>query len=235
MTCPAGATSARSAIPRRATARIPAPCRTRRSPGASCPRTRRSSSSNPTRRSWRPWSSPACCAAEPLPPVSATTEEAVSPRSWAVDDAGGPYRLDAWGDGFFRINEAGHIAVHPFDDQDLGIDVLDVVEEAGRRGIDFPLLLRFQDVLRTRVRRLNQAFGRAIEDCGYRNRYTGVYPIKVNQLHEVVDEVLDAGRQWNMGLECGSKAELVAALPQLASDDTLLICNGVKDASMLSL
>lgn len=167
--------------------------------------------------------------------MSATTEKAVTPPSWSVDDAGELYRLDAWGDGFFRINEAGHIAVHPFDDQDLGIDVLDVVEEAGRRGIDFPLLLRFQDVLRTRVRRLNQAFGRAIEDCGYRNRYTGVYPIKVNQLHEVVDEVLDAGRQWNMGLECGSKAELVAALPQLASDDTLLICNGVKDASMLSL
>src|SRR5690606_33030233 len=83
--------------------------------------------------------------------------------------------------------------------------------------------------------RLNEAFGQAVQETGYGNRYTGVYPIKVNQLHEVVDEVLDAGKPWGMGLECGSKAELVAALPQLESDDTLLVCNGVKDASMLSL
>src|SRR5690606_21745220 len=105
---------------------------------------------------------------------------------------------------------------------------------AASRGLEFPLLLRFQDVLRARVRRLNEAFAQAVEEAGYRNEYRGVYPIKVNQLHEVVEEVLDAGKRWGMGLECGSKAELVAALPQLASDDTLLVCNGVKDASMLS-
>src|SRR5690606_8886327 len=98
----------------------------------------------------------------------------------------------------------------------------------------FPVLLRFQDVLRAQVRRLNEAFRNAIAASGYENVYGGVYPIKVNQLHEVVDELLDAGRRYGMGLECGSKAELIAALPQVEGD-TLLICNGVKDRAMLSL
>ncbi len=154
---------------------------------------------------------------------------------WSLDDAAELYRLEAWGDGFFRINERGHLAVKPFGDRELTIDVMDVIAEAQRRDIAFPLLLRFQDVLRARVRRLNLAFAAGIEEASFRNRYRGVYPIKVNQLHEVVEEVLDAGKPWDMGLECGSKAELVAALPHLASDDTLLICNGVKDRSMLSL
>lgn len=168
-------------------------------------------------------------------PTTKTDPAGDSGPDWSLDDARELYRLDAWSDGFFRINTAGHIAVQPFEDQDLAIDVMDVIAEAERRGIAFPLLLRFQDVLRGRVRKLNQIFGQAIEEAGYGNRYTGVYPIKVNQLHEVVEEVLDAGKPWGMGLECGSKAELVAALPQLGTDDTLLICNGVKDRSMLSL
>jgi arginine decarboxylase len=156
-------------------------------------------------------------------------------ESWSLDDARELYRLDAWSDGFFRINDRGHLAVRPFEDQELSIDVMDVIAEAQRRDIPFPLLLRFQDVLRARVRRLNLAFAAAIEEAGFKNDYRGVYPIKVNQLHEVVEEVLDAGKPWHMGLECGSKAELVATLPHLASDETLLICNGVKDRSMLSL
>ena len=157
------------------------------------------------------------------------------PPGWSLDDARELYRLDAWSDGFFGINGQGHVTVKPFEDQELTIDVMDVIAEARRRNIAFPLLLRFQDVLRARVRRLNVAFTSAIDEAGYGNRYRGVYPIKVNQLHEVVEEVLDAGKPWDMGLECGSKAELVAALPHLASDDLLLICNGVKDRSMLSL
>jgi arginine decarboxylase len=112
---------------------------------------------------------------------------------------------------------------------------MDVVADARRRNIKFPLLLRFQDVLRARVRRLNEAFAEAIQDAVYKNVYRGVYPIKVNQLHEVVEEVLDAGKPYGLGLECGSKAELIASLPHLVSDETLLICNGVKDRTMLSL
>jgi arginine decarboxylase len=162
-------------------------------------------------------------------------DNAPPPDDWSAEDASELYRLDAWSDRFFRINDRGHIAVHPFEDSDLCIDVMDVVQEAERRDISFPLLLRFQDVLRARVQRLNAAFSQAIEESSYQNVYRSVYPIKVNQLHEVVEEVLDAGKPFELGLECGSKAELVAALPHLTQDETLLICNGVKDRTMLSL
>ncbi len=155
--------------------------------------------------------------------------------AWSPEDAAELYRLEAWSDGFFVVNERGHVAVKPFDNDPLSIDMMDVIAEAQRRNINFPLLLRFQDVLRARVRRLNEAFAEAIAYAEYKNVYRGVYPIKVNQLHEVVEEVLDAGAPYGLGLECGSKAELIAALPHLVSDETLLICNGVKDRTMLSL
>lgn len=167
-------------------------------------------------------------------PVSEQPSVASS-DAWSTDDAEELYRLNSWGDGFFKVNERGHVAVNALDDSELSIDILDVVDEARRRDIRFPLLLRFQDVLRSRVRRLNLAFAAAVDESSYGNIYRGVYPIKVNQLHEVVEEVLDAGKPFGLGLECGSKAELIAALPHLVSDETLLICNGVKDRTMLSL
>ena len=158
-----------------------------------------------------------------------------SSDNWSTDDAADLYRVPAWSDGFFTINEKGHVAVQPFDDNPLAIDVMDVIAEARRRNVGFPLLVRFQDILHARVRRLNQAFAEAIDYAGYDNIYRGVYPIKVNQLHEVVEEVLDAGKPFGLGLECGSKAELLVTLPHLESDESLLVCNGVKDAAMLSL
>ena len=158
-----------------------------------------------------------------------------SDPSWSVEDAADHYRVDAWSDGFFAVNAEGHMAVQPFEDDALSIDIMDVVAELRSQGVRFPALLRFQDVLRARVRRLNLAFADAIREAGYQNVYQSVYPIKVNQLHEVVEEVLDAGKPFGLGLECGSKAELVATVAHLESDETLLICNGVKDRSMLSL
>ena len=154
---------------------------------------------------------------------------------WSTDDAADLYRVAAWSDGFFTINDKGHVAVTPIDGNPLAIDVMDVIAEARRRKLDFPLLVRFQDILHARVQRLNRAFAEAIDAVGYDNVYRGVYPIKVNQLHEVVEEVLDAGKPFGLGLECGSKAELLATLPHLESDESLLVCNGVKDAAMLSL
>lgn len=154
---------------------------------------------------------------------------------WSIEDATERYRIDAWSDGFFAVNQAGHMAVRPFDDNELSIDITEVVAALRARGVEFPALLRFQDVLRARVRRLNEAFANAIAELNYRNVYRAVYPIKVNQLHEVVEEVLDAGKAYGLGLECGSKAELVATLAHLESDETPLVCNGVKDAQMLSL
>jgi len=153
---------------------------------------------------------------------------------WSVADAAELYRIASWGEPFFFINEAGHVGVRALDDAGTTMDVTKIVAELRRRGVQFPALIRFQDVLRAQVRRINEAFRNAIAEANYGNVYRGVYPIKVNQLHEVVDELLDAGRPYGMGLECGSKAELIACLPQI-DGDTLLVCNGVKDRTMLSL
>lgn len=154
---------------------------------------------------------------------------------WSEADAEELYHVDAWSDGYFFFNEDGHVAVAPSRDRLASIDVFQVVQDLQTTGVSLPVLLRFQDVLHARVVQLNEAFHEAIRAFDYQNRYIGVYPIKVNQLHEVVEEVLHAGMPYGMGLECGSKAELVAALPHLESDETLLICNGYKDAEMLRL
>lgn len=165
----------------------------------------------------------------------AAVERAGIAGDWSVADAAELYRLDTWSDGFFVVNGRGRAAMRPDDGSSLEIEIMAVVEEARRQGLGSPLLIRFQDVLRARVRRINNAFRESIRDTGYEGEYRGVYPIKVNQLHEVVEEVLDAGREFRMGLECGSKAELIAALPYLEDDSMPLVCNGVKDRTMLSL
>ena len=157
-----------------------------------------------------------------------------APNEWTVADATELYRIASWGDPFFFANPAGHMAVRALDDAGTTMDVVAIVNELHRRGVQFPVLIRFQDVLRAQVRRINEAFRSAIAEANYGNIYRGIYPIKVNQLHEVVDELLDAGRPYGMGLECGSKAELIASLPQI-DGETLLVCNGVKDRTMLSL
>lgn len=173
--------------------------------------------------------------AETARTISVTPPAEPAAPAWTPDQSAELYRVESWGDSFFYINEQGHAAVRPFGDERLGIDIVRLTEELERRRIGFPVLVRFQDVLQARVRMLNEAFITAIDEAGYGNRYNGVYPIKVNQLHEVVEEVIDAGRKYGMGLECGSKAELIACLPHLTDDGMLLVCNGVKDRTMLSL
>jgi arginine decarboxylase len=154
---------------------------------------------------------------------------------WTVEDSENLYRVKLWGESYFYVNEDGHLSVRPILGDPIGIDVFRIVQDLKQQRIQFPLLIRFQDLLRSRVTELNMAFRRAIEEAEYKNAYTGVYPIKVNQLHEVVQEILEAGRPFDFGLECGSKAELVAALPHLEDDRTLLICNGYKDWTMMRL
>jgi arginine decarboxylase len=156
------------------------------------------------------------------------------PTEWTVADAIELYRIQSWGEPFFFINEQGHVGIRALDEHGTTMDLVKIVAELRRRGVQFPFLIRFQDILRAQVRRINEAFRNAIAESNYGNMYRGIYPIKVNQLHEVVDELLDAGRPYGMGLECGSKAELIACLPQI-DGDTLLVCNGVKDRTMLSL
>ena len=115
------------------------------------------------------------------------------------------------------------------------IDILEVVNEARTRGLGFPLVIRFQDLLRHRVESVNRAFQTAMSEFGYRNEYRGVFPIKVNQLREVIEEIVDAGQQFHFGLEAGSKPELVAALAMHKDPESLIICNGYKDRAFIRI
>src|SRR5213082_1887113 len=154
---------------------------------------------------------------------------------WDVDAAISTYNVDGWGTGYFTINSAGNAEVRPLQEKGGAIDILGVVNEARERGLGFPLVLRFQDLLRHRVESVNCAFQNAITEFGYRNHYRGVFPIKVNQLREVVEEIVDAGEQFHFGLEAGSKPELVAALAMQKGPETLIICNGYKDPAFIRI
>ena len=151
----------------------------------------------------------------------------------ACDQAVSLYNVDRWGSGYFTVNPAGHVAVLPTGPGGRPIDLMDVIAEARERKLDFPLTVRFHDLLRDRVETINKAFAAAIEEMGYRNVYRGVFPIKVNQLREVVEEILDAGRPWHFGIEAGSKPEMMAALALHADPESLLICNGYKDTAFI--
>jgi arginine decarboxylase len=166
--------------------------------------------------------------------VARIAPQGAAEEPWTVADASELYRIPSWGEPYFFVNDAGHMAVRAVDDKGTSLDIASIVDELLKRGVELPMLIRFQDILSAQVRRLNEAFNTAIHDAGYGNVYRGVYPIKVNQLHEVVEEIRDAGKPYGLGLECGSKAELIATLPQV-DDDALLICNGVKDRAMLGL
>ncbi len=155
--------------------------------------------------------------------------------AWSPDRSADLYFIESWSDGYFFVNEQGHVGAQPVRGSDTEVDVYSVVRELSKRGIGFPALIRFQDLLKSRIDHLNDAFRAAIRASGYRNAYQGVYPVKVNQLREVVEEILDAGRPYGHGLECGSKSELIATLPYLADRDTLLLCNGAKDRDMMRL
>src|SRR5437763_1455221 len=154
---------------------------------------------------------------------------------WDVESAISTYNVDGWGTGYFSINAAGNAEVRPLQEKGGAIDILEVVNEARNRGLGFPLVLRFQDLLRHRVESVNCAFQKAIEEFGYKNHYRGVFPIKVNQLREVIEEIVDAGEQFHFGLEAGSKPELVAALAMQKDPESLIICNGYKDPAFIRI
>ena len=145
------------------------------------------------------------------------------------------YNIHRWGAKYFDINEAGHVVARPLQDAGVAVDLTDVIEEAKARGLKFPLLIRFQDILRHRVEALNQAFRGSIAEYNYQGKYRGVFPIKVNQLREVVEEILDAGKPYDFGLEVGSKPELFAGLALQNQMGSLIICNGYKDAEFIKM
>lgn len=162
-------------------------------------------------------------------------DHADASRPWDLAAARSLYNIDRWGAGYFDINEAGHVVAKPLQESGAAVDLTDVVEEARGRGLRFPLLIRFQDILRHRVEAITTAFRNSIAEYNYQGRYRGVFPIKVNQLREVVEEILDAGKPYDFGLEVGSKPELFAGLALQGQPGNLIICNGYKDAAFIRM
>ena len=155
--------------------------------------------------------------------------------SWDIPSAVSLYNVDRWGSGYFTINRSGNVQVMPTQQDDSSIDLMEVIQEARDRGMAFPLVIRFQDLLRHRVETVNRAFQSAISEAGYKSVYKGVFPIKVNQLREVVEEIIDAGGPFHFGLEAGSKPELIAALAVHRDPESLIICNGYKDQTYVKI
>ena len=155
-------------------------------------------------------------------------------EAWTTADATELYEIARWGKGYFTIGENGQVKVHPTKDPSRSIDLKQLVDDLQRRGISLPTLIRFRDILRIGFRTSHEAFQGAIAQHEYSGRYICVYPIKVNQQRQVVEEVLDFGRQYQFGLEAGSKPELLAVVA-LASNETPIICNGFKDAEFIEM
>jgi arginine decarboxylase len=170
--------------------------------------------------------------------VSSSTSK--NHRAWkagdafTVTDATELYEVERWGKGYFSIAPSGHLLVHPTKDPARSIDLKQLTDHLQLRGIGLPVLVRFRDILRHRVGDIHSAFQSAITQHQYEGRYICVYPIKVNQQRQVVEEVLDFGREYGFGLEAGSKPELLAVAAQ-AYNDTPIICNGFKDAEFIEM
>src|ERR1700688_1977238 len=155
-------------------------------------------------------------------------------ESWTVADATELYEISRWGKGYFSIGDNGQVKIHPTKDASRSIDLKQLVDDLRLRGMSLPTLIRFRDVLQHRLQDIYDAFQGAIAQHEYSGRYICVYPIKVNQQRQVVEEVLAFGRQYGFGLEAGSKPELLA-VAALASNDTPIICNGFKDAEFIEM
>src|ERR1700745_7271 len=154
---------------------------------------------------------------------------------WKVQDAAEMYGIRHWSKGYFSINPAGHVMVHPTKQPDQGIDLKELIDQLQTRGIQLPILLRFTDILRHRVGEIHDAFKNAIGEFGYQGNYCCVYPIKVNQQRHVVEEILDFGRPFHFGLEACSTPEPFAVLPPTQRLETPIICNGFKDDEFIKM
>jgi arginine decarboxylase len=156
-------------------------------------------------------------------------------EKWKTQDAIEAYGIRLWGKGYFGINKLGHVTVQPNKRSDQAIDLKLLIDDLQERGYQLPLLLRFTDILRHRVGEIHDAFRKAIKEYEYTGDYCCVYPIKVNQQRQVVEEILDFGKEFSFGLEAGSKPELLAVLALTNGNHTPIICNGFKDDEFIKM
>jgi len=154
-------------------------------------------------------------------------------RAWTIKDSTELYNVNGWGRDFFRINDAGNVEVTPAGPGSHPIDLKELVDDLRSRGLNLPLLIRFSDILKTRIEQLCGAFQQAIAENDYKGAYRGVYPIKVNQQRHVVEELVEYGRPFNLGIEAGSKPELLVALALQDNPEAMILCNGYKDRAFI--
>jgi arginine decarboxylase len=158
-----------------------------------------------------------------------------APPNWTIKDAEKLYNMTGWGLGYFRVNPEGHVTVHPDANRKRGLDLFQLAMDLNAQGVGLPLLLRFSDILRSRLQSLASEFASAIKEFGYEGSYTTVYPVKVNQQRHVVQEIVEFGAPYGVGLECGSKPELQAILGLNETTNHLIVCNGYKDEEFMRL
>jgi arginine decarboxylase len=160
----------------------------------------------------------------------------INKANWTIEEAEKTYGVSRWGGGYFEIGDNGNVKVIPdLTNTQVKIDIKAVIDEILEEGVQLPVVVRFHDVLRSQVANLNNIFKRAISEADYQGHYNGVYPVKVNQMREVVEEVVDAGEIYNYGLEAGSKAELITVLAMNTNENSLTILNGYKDEEFMRL
>ena len=174
-----------------------------------------------------------------IPPAtknSHTPAPAPPSEPWTIESARSLYNIEGWGIGFFDINEAGHVVVRPDREKtERELDLFELANDLEEQGVGLPLLLRFSDILRSRIESLNERFSHARAEFAYEGGYTTVYPIKVNQQRHVVEEIVEFGKIAGVGLECGSKPELQAVLGLAEHTDHMIVCNGYKDEEFMRL
>ncbi|CAI2718803.1 biosynthetic arginine decarboxylase [Nitrospina watsonii] len=156
-------------------------------------------------------------------------------QKWTVEKSKELYNIEGWGAGYFGINQKGHIIVQPDKTHEHTVDLKLLVDDIKAKGYSLPVLIRFSDILKSSIAKLSHAFKKAAADHNFTGEYHGVYPIKVNQQRQVVEEIVKFGRDHNIGLEAGSKPELHAILAIMDNPEALLICNGYKDESFIRL
>jgi arginine decarboxylase len=155
-------------------------------------------------------------------------------RKWRIEDSAELYNIQGWGINYFSINEKGHVVVSPRKDG-IEIDLRELVDELSLRDVSAPMLIRFPDILDNRIEKMSRSFVSAAQEYGYKAQNFIVYPIKVNQMRPVVEEIVNHGKKFNIGLEAGSKPELHAVIAINADSDSLIICNGYKDEDYVEL
>ena len=155
-------------------------------------------------------------------------------KKWTIEDSKELYNINGWGTSYFGVNESGNIFVNP-SKNNVKIDIREVIDELALRDVTPPVLLRFPDILDNRIEKMASCFKKAAKEYNYKGESFIIYPIKVNQMQPVVDEIISHGRKFNLGLEAGSKPELHAVIAVQCKSDSLIICNGYKDENYIEL